>query len=59
LNELVDRLFIKLRLPGATLEREDLETPSSRAALKGLVDALRRDHSHETAEGTGLRVIVR
>jgi uncharacterized repeat protein (TIGR01451 family) len=57
LNEQVDRLFIKLRLPGATLEREDLETPSSRAALKGLVDALRRDRSHETAEGTGLRVV--
>ena len=57
LNEQVDRLFIKLRLPGASLEREDLETSSSRAALKSLVVGLRRDRSRETAEHTGLQLV--
>jgi uncharacterized repeat protein (TIGR01451 family) len=54
LNEQVDRLFIKLRLPGVALELHDLETPKSRAALKDLVDVLRTEPTRETPESKGL-----
>jgi uncharacterized repeat protein (TIGR01451 family) len=57
LNELVDRLFIKLRLPGATLVPADLETREYRASLIGLVDALRHAHAGESSEQSGLRLV--
>ena len=57
LNELVDRLFIKLRLPGATLVPADLETRESRRSLSVLVDALRHAHAGEGGEEKGLRLV--
>ncbi len=38
--ELVDRLFLKLRLPDVQLTRNDLENRASRASLEALIDAL-------------------
>ena len=53
LNELVDRLFVKLRMPHATLVPGDLETPEYRASLIALVDALRHAHAGESSEQRG------
>jgi hypothetical protein len=41
LNELVDRLFVKMRLPNVDLVQGDLETDKSRASLTALLEALR------------------
>jgi hypothetical protein len=41
LNELVDRLFVKMRLPNVDLVQGDLETDKSRASLSALLEALR------------------
>jgi len=41
LNELADRLFVKMRLPNSELVHGDLETDKARAALNALLAALR------------------
>jgi uncharacterized repeat protein (TIGR01451 family) len=57
LGELVDRLFIKLRVPGATLERDDLETEQLRESLRNLLDALAREPAPERLDERGLRLV--
>ncbi len=56
LEELVDRLFLKLRLPDATLHKDDLETKESRAALKAAIAALRHSPAHGRPDEEGLRI---
>ncbi len=58
LDELVDRLFLKLRLPGVELAPEDLETPQYRASLRALLDALRTERGSEEPDGAGLRLVT-
>ena len=58
LDELVDRLFLKLRLPGVELAPEDLETPQYRASLRTLLDALRTERGSEEPDGAGLRLVT-
>ncbi|HYZ17214.1 MAG TPA: hypothetical protein VE591_12460 [Candidatus Acidoferrum sp.] len=57
LSEQVDGLFVKLRLPGAMLQPEDLETRAMRSSLRALLDSLGRERSLEPAETEGLRVL--
>jgi len=56
LNELVDRLFLRLRLPGATLHKDDLETKEMRASLKAVIEALRQSPAHGRPDDDGLRI---
>ena len=56
LGELVDRLFIKLRVPDVTLERDDLETEQLRESLRNLLDALAREPAPERLDDRGLRL---
>ncbi|MBV9439185.1 MAG: DUF11 domain-containing protein [Candidatus Eremiobacteraeota bacterium] len=56
LDELVDRLFVKLRLPGVVLDAADLETPAARAALQRVVAALRLDGGDGEIPDDGLRL---
>jgi hypothetical protein len=58
LDELVDRLFLKLRLPGVELAPEDLETPEYRASLRALLDALRSERGSEEPDNAGLRLVT-
>jgi uncharacterized repeat protein (TIGR01451 family) len=58
LSELVDRLFVKLRIPGTELQADDLETKQSRASLKALVTALQSASAENgTATMPGLRLV--
>jgi uncharacterized repeat protein (TIGR01451 family) len=54
LAEIVDRLFLKLRMPEALLDREDLETTDSRASLRAVIDALRHSAAHGRPDHEGL-----
>jgi uncharacterized repeat protein (TIGR01451 family) len=54
LDELVDRLFLKMRLPGAALEQDDLETAEGRASLLSTVEALRKSPAHGRPHDSGL-----
>jgi hypothetical protein len=56
-NELVDRLFIKLRMPGAALEPDDVESAAYRSSLRALVDVLRSQDDGEPPAGAGLRLV--
>ncbi|HEX3464408.1 MAG TPA: hypothetical protein VHS78_10215 [Candidatus Elarobacter sp.] len=53
LNELVDRLFVKMRLPNVELVHGDLETDKARASLTALLEAIRtaRASEHDDARG--------
>ncbi len=56
-NELADRLFVKMRLPNAELVHGDLETDKARAALNALLSALRTaDASRDLSDAGGLRL---
>jgi len=56
LDELVDRLFLKLRLPGVELTQDDFETRESRASLQALIEALRTERGREEPDEAGLRL---
>jgi uncharacterized repeat protein (TIGR01451 family) len=56
LNELVDRLFLKLRLPDVPLTPDDLETPTYRASLVRLIEALRTERGQKEPDRAGLRL---
>ncbi len=55
LRETLDRLFIKLRLPGYTIAPRDLENAAARAALQSLVASLQP--SDELADPAGSIVL--
>jgi uncharacterized repeat protein (TIGR01451 family) len=57
LNELVDRLFLKLRLPDVPLTPDDLETPQYRASLEAVITALRSERGQKEPERAGLRLV--
>jgi len=57
LSEVVDRLFVKLRIPGATLEGGDVESSAYRDSLRALVDVLRSGRDGQAAPGPGLRLV--
>jgi hypothetical protein len=58
LSELIDRLFVKLRMPGVELQPADLETAASRKSLKALIAALRRESSSDVSTSQqGLRLV--
>ncbi|HEY4438817.1 MAG TPA: hypothetical protein VGN14_00080, partial [Candidatus Elarobacter sp.] len=54
LGEIVDRLFLKLRMPEALLDRDDLETTEARASLRAVIDALRHSPAHGRPDRDGL-----
>jgi uncharacterized repeat protein (TIGR01451 family) len=58
LDELVDRLFLKLRLPNVELAPDDLETPEYRASLRALLDVLRSERGSDEPDGAGLRLVT-
>ena len=58
LSELIDRLFVKLRMPGVELQPADLETAATRKSLKALLAALRRASSADVSTPqAGLRLV--
>ncbi len=58
LSELIDRLFVKLRMPGVELQPADVETAATRKSLKGLIAALRRTSSADVStRQNGLRLV--
>jgi uncharacterized repeat protein (TIGR01451 family) len=57
LSEMVDRLFLKLRLPGVGFFPEDLETSEYRASLAALIDTLRRERGRAEMDASGLRLV--
>jgi hypothetical protein len=56
LNELVDRLFIKLRLPNQTLVRDDLETWEYRESFEALLASLRSERGRDIEMRGGLTI---
>lgn len=56
LGEIVDRLFLKLRLPGATLEREDLETDELRESLRSVLATLAHEPATVQLDDDGLHL---
>lgn len=54
LSELVDRLFIKLRLPDPTLVRDDLETWEYRESFEALLSTLRSERGRGVEPRRGL-----
>jgi hypothetical protein len=56
-NELVDRLFLKLRLPDAPVTGEDLESRGFRDSLRDVVGALRSLPTPAPYEASGLRLV--
>ncbi|HEY0393276.1 MAG TPA: hypothetical protein VGD01_02160 [Candidatus Elarobacter sp.] len=56
LNELVDRLFVKMRLPNVEVVQGDLETDKARASFTALLEALRARTAPERDDGSGLRL---
>lgn len=58
LSELVDRLFLKLRLPDVVLVQDDLETRAYRESLASLLGVLRSERGRTTPEGAPLRIIA-
>ena len=57
LNELVDRLFLKLRLPDVPLTPDDLETPQYRRSLEAVIAALRTERGQKEPDRAGLRLV--
>ncbi|GEM_PF-606423 len=57
LNELVDRLFLKLRLPDVPLAPDDLETPQYRRSLETVIAALRTERGQKEPDRAGLRLV--
>ncbi len=57
LSEVVDRLFVKLRLPGAALDADDVESKAYRVSLRALVDVLRSQDGGEPPLGDGPRLV--
>jgi uncharacterized repeat protein (TIGR01451 family) len=57
LNELVDRLFLKLRLPDVPLAPDDLETPQYRTSLEAVIAALRTERGRKEPDRAGLRLV--
>jgi uncharacterized repeat protein (TIGR01451 family) len=57
LNELVDRLFLKLRLPNVPLAPNDLETPQFRASLEAVIAALRTERGKKEPDPAGLQLV--
>jgi uncharacterized repeat protein (TIGR01451 family) len=57
LSELVDRLFLKLRLPDVPLAQDDLETPQFRASLEAVIAALRTERGQKEPDRAGLRLV--
>ncbi len=56
MSELIDALFIKLRLPGGTVAPEDLETRELRASLRGVLESLGRERLSTVSDLGGLRL---
>lgn len=57
LSETIDQLFVKMRLPNATLVPEDLETKELRTSLRGIVDGLRRERDVHADARDGLWLV--
>ncbi len=54
---MVDRLFVKLRMPGAALEPDDVESNAYRVSLRALVDVLRSQDDGAPPPGDGPRLV--
>jgi hypothetical protein len=57
LSEQIDGLFVKLRLPGASLQPADLESRAMRSSLRALLESLGRERALEPADTAGLRLV--
>lgn len=56
MSELIDALFIKLRLPEPEIAPEDLETRELRASLRGVLESLGRERFGAASDLGGLRL---
>ncbi|MBV8580234.1 MAG: DUF11 domain-containing protein [Candidatus Eremiobacteraeota bacterium] len=58
MSDVIDTLFVKLRLPGADTSPSDFESRELRASLRGVLDALRRPRPHiEDIEPAEVRLV--
>ncbi|GAC1574901.1 MAG: hypothetical protein NVS3B7_07060 [Candidatus Elarobacter sp.] len=58
LSDVIDALFVKLRLPGGDIVGEDFETRELRSSLRAVLDALRRERApSDGGEPAGVRLI--
>lgn len=56
MSELIDALFIKLRLPSPEVAPEDLETRELRTSLRGVLESLGRERVGAVSDMGGLRL---
>jgi uncharacterized repeat protein (TIGR01451 family) len=59
LSDVIDTLFVKLRLPGAHTEPQDFESRELRSSLRGVLEALRRERAPIDDERGEVRLVGR
>lgn len=57
LSDVIDTLFVKLRLPGAQTSPHDYESRELRSSLRAVLDALRRERAPVDEEAGDLRLV--
>jgi uncharacterized repeat protein (TIGR01451 family) len=59
LSDVIDTLFVKLRLPGAHTAPDDFESRELRSSLRGVLEALRRERAPVDDEPADVRLVGR
>ncbi len=59
LSDVIDTLFVKLRLPGAQTAPDDFESRELRSSLRGVLEALRRERAPVDDETGDVRLVGR
>ncbi|HZO92234.1 MAG TPA: hypothetical protein VFB22_00565 [Candidatus Baltobacteraceae bacterium] len=57
LSEVVDRIFVKARLPGASPDADDVDSRAYGVSLRALIDVLRSQDDGAAPPGAGLRLV--
>jgi uncharacterized repeat protein (TIGR01451 family) len=57
LSDVIDTLFVKLRLPGAHTAPQDFESRELRSSLRGVLEALRRERAPVDDERADVRLV--
>jgi len=57
LSDVIDTLFVKLRLPGAHTSPQDFESRELRSSLRGVLEALRRERAPVDDEHGDVRLV--
>ncbi|MEA2785276.1 MAG: hypothetical protein QOF71_1380, partial [Candidatus Eremiobacteraeota bacterium] len=57
LSDVIDTLFVKLRLPGAKTAPQDFESRELRSSLRGVLEALRRERAPVDDERGDVRLV--